>query len=391
MEPADRIGLTVSAAGHGGLILLALIGGIFSHEDISVPVATTEVSLISSAEFAALQAAAPTAATESPPLPTPPAAAEAATEAPAPVEEAAPDTAAPAPEAEPEADPAPEVEEAPPAPEASPAEPTLPTPPVEEPSDTVLETVAPRPRPTDAPRVAPTPSETPAPDAAPAETVVEEAAPLPEEAPPEPPQEEAAPEEATTRIATEENVAETPESSAPVTSPRPRARPERPAPAPELQPEVAAVAEEERPAAAPEATEAAVNDALAEALSGAEAEEPQAGTGLAASGPPMTSGEKDALIVAVKRCWNVGALSTDALNTTVVIGVTMAPDGMPDSGSIRMLSAEGGDDTAARQAFEAGRRAIIRCAGAGYPLPPEKYAQWQQIEIEFNPTKMRMR
>ncbi|MCX7888732.1 MAG: hypothetical protein N2422_03255, partial [Rhodobacteraceae bacterium] len=281
---------------------------------------------------------------------------------------------------------------APPAPAASDTEPTLPTPPVEVPSETVLATVAPRPRPTDAPRVAPTPSDTPAPDAAPAETVIEETAPVPDETVTEAPQEEAAPPEATTQVATEENLAEVAESSAPVTSPRPRARPERPAPAPELQPEATAVAETPAPSAAPEAADkAAVNDALAEALSGAESEAPQAGTGLAASGPPMTSGEKDALVVAVKQCWNVGALSTDALNTTVVIGVTMGRDGMPDAGSIRLLSSQGGDETAARQAFETGRRAIIRCARNGYPLPPEKYEQWRSIEIEFNPNKMRMR
>ena len=50
-----------------------------------------------------------------------------------------------------------------------------------------------------------------------------------------------------------------------------------------------------------------------------------------------------------------------------------------------------GVKAALKEAYEAGRRAIIRCAKNGYPLPVEKYAQWQEIEIVFNPEKMRMK
>ena len=64
---------------------------------------------------------------------------------------------------------------------------------------------------------------------------------------------------------------------------------------------------------------------------------------------------------------------------------------MPISSSIRMIGYEGGDEAAANQAYEAGRRAIIRCAKTGYPLPPEKYEQWREVEIVFNPEKMRMK
>lgn len=105
----------------------------------------------------------------------------------------------------------------------------------------------------------------------------------------------------------------------------------------------------------------------------------------------MTQGEKDALRVAVSSCWNVGALSTEALGTTVVVGVTMDPSGLPQAGSIRLVESSGGSETAARQAFEAGRRAILRCAGQGYPLPADKYDQWKEIELVFNPEGMRLR
>ena len=41
--------------------------------------------------------------------------------------------------------------------------------------------------------------------------------------------------------------------------------------------------------------------------------------------------------------------------------------------------------------IEKARRAILRCQRGGFPLPVEKYAQWQQIEMTFNPEGMRLR
>ncbi|MEL7282847.1 MAG: energy transducer TonB, partial [Pseudomonadota bacterium] len=79
------------------------------------------------------------------------------------------------------------------------------------------------------------------------------------------------------------------------------------------------------------------------------------------TGPPLTGGERDALRVAVSRCWNVGSLSTDALGTTVVVAVDMQESGQPVNGSIELVSSSGGSAAAAQQAFEAARRAIIRC------------------------------
>ena len=43
------------------------------------------------------------------------------------------------------------------------------------------------------------------------------------------------------------------------------------------------------------------------------------------------------------------------------------------------------------QAYEAARRAILRCGAKGYDLPADKYAQWQDIEITFNPERMRIK
>jgi hypothetical protein len=56
-----------------------------------------------------------------------------------------------------------------------------------------------------------------------------------------------------------------------------------------------------------------------------------------------------------------------------------------------MESSSGGSSAAARQAFEAARRAIIRCGASGYDLPAEKFGQWQTIEMTFNPERMRVK
>jgi len=95
--------------------------------------------------------------------------------------------------------------------------------------------------------------------------------------------------------------------------------------------------------------------------------------------------------VAVEECWNVGNLSSEALATTVVVAVSMFEDGRPDIETIRLLSFSGGSADAADRAYGAARRAIIRCGAAGYDLPSGKYDRWRDIEMTFNPERMRIK
>jgi hypothetical protein len=111
----------------------------------------------------------------------------------------------------------------------------------------------------------------------------------------------------------------------------------------------------------------------------------------APSGPPLTQGARDGFRIAVQACWNVGALSTEALGTTVVVAFDMARDGRPEQGTLRLLEFSGGSEAAAQQAYEAARRAIIRCGVNGYDLPEESYDRWRQVELVFNPEGMRLR
>lgn len=403
MASPERIGVTVSAAGHVGFVLWVLLGGMLFRQQPSDPVSFSEVSMISEQEFAALEAAAAAAASETPTTAPEPPAAPSAPEvseppAPRPVEEKRPDPKPqPEPEPQPEPDPAPDVADlTPPTPEVPDLPPSPLAQPVEEPSTAVLATVSPKPKPRPAPRVAPTPSEAPAPDAQVSEQAVAEtkAEPTPEAPPkPEPPKEEAAPPEATTQIVTEATETDDkPESSAPLTSSRPKPRPKKPeAPAADAKPAETKTASAATPKPAEDPLKAALDEAMSGGAGNAGAETARQGQGRAASGPPLTSGEKEGLRVAVSACWNTGSLSTDALRVTVTLAVSMSPDGRPDAGSIQMIGYEGGTDAAARQAYEAARRAIIRCGANGYDLPAEKYEQWAEIEMVFNPEKMRIK
>ncbi len=369
-----KVGTYVSGAGHAGLFVWLLIGGFFvSHDDFDA-IRVTDVSIISTDEFQAIQPSGPETGDAPPAMDAPavdqpaPAVSEdvapVAPAAPAPVEEVAPD-AAPAPVEEPvQAEEVPVIEpEQPDVPEGT------------EGDVVVLPDAVPVPR--QAERVAPEAALAPEPDVAVAEevqveTAPDEAATVVDEA-----TEAAAPEEATTEVVTE---ADEPEpSAAPVKSARPGRKPTPPAPAPTEvadAPEVPGLAE----SIAGAVSEANSENAIADNAN------PGGGTG-----EPITRAEKGAFILGIQRCWNVGALSTDALKVTVTVGFTMTPDAKPEIGSIRLVAAEGGSGGAVDRAYEAARRAIIRCGSAGFGLPADKYNQWRGVEVKFNASRKEIR
>jgi hypothetical protein len=241
--------------------------------------------------------------------------------------------------------------------------------------------------------VADTPVAPPEPDAVVAEETRQAADPdaqspdIAEEA-----QESTAPDETATEIVTE---AEEPAASqAPASSMRPKTRPERVAEAAQEAPQTPQQ-ETQRPAAetpapAQEPASDPVADAIAEALSGANA---GGAPSNAPDGPPMTQGERDAFKLAVNACWIVD-VGSQAADVKVVVGFDMQPDGTVVSSSLRLLSSEGGSGIAVETAYEAARRAILRCQiqnGGSYDLPEDKYEQWKRVEMTFNPEDMRLR
>ena len=200
-------------------------------------------------------------------------------------------------------------------------------------------------------------------------------------APVAPPKDEAsAPEAASREIVTEaeEMPSFAPQKSArplkrPVAPPQPEAPAPEPEPLPEPEPKVDPTQEPTRMAE----TEAAVAAALADAIGET-----------APLGPPLTKSEEDTLRVAVQKCWVVD-IGSAAANVTVVLGMQMTPEGKVKPGSLRLVSSQGGADSATKTAFQAARRAVLRCQKGGYNLPTEKYEHWREIEMTFNPEKMR--
>ena len=108
------------------------------------------------------------------------------------------------------------------------------------------------------------------------------------------------------------------------------------------------------------------------------------------AGPPMTSSEKEEFRAVIYPCWNVDPGARWA-QTTVTVAMDMTQDGKVVASSLRMIASEGGDASTANAAFGAARRAILLCQKDGYQLPPEKYGQWQEVEMTFNPVRMRIR
>ncbi|MEM8578027.1 MAG: energy transducer TonB [Pseudomonadota bacterium] len=359
-----HIGHVISGAGHLALVAFALLGGVFTSEP--PPVEVREVSVISSQEFEAILAAQqPPGQVSEVAQPPQPEAPPAPATAPVPETRVAPP---PAPErvAVPQPEPVPDPLPTPPEPDVAVLAPQPAPPQAVEPPPAPDTRPVPRP----AERVAPTPVAPPPPEAAPDEIQRDAVREADSGEAREEPQEATAPEEAATEIVTEAE-----ERQAPTASARPPAR--RPSP-----PRVADAPD--TPTDTPTDSDA-VNAALAEALGGTEAPAPSP------TGPPLTSGERDALRVAVQSCWNLGTAGTEVLNTTVIVAVEMTRDARPVQGSIRLVSSSGGSASAAAQAFDAARRAILRCGRNGFALPQDKYDRWQQIEMTFNPERMRSR
>ncbi len=330
-----QTGTKISGALHAGCLGLAVFGVDFFDSTDSTPIQISEVSIISSDEFATLQTTAP--------------------------------------ETAPEAEKAPEINEPKPREEKAPeiVQPEKLVEPKPEPEEQVAIAA---PEPTPAPRIDKQSAPKPDSSAKEAETTVKEAAPDEAAEKVEEAKQEQAPKEAATEIVTE---AEKLSEYAPTTSSVPRSRPKG------IKPKIAEV-ETPEPKEEPKDNTA---DEIAKALAQAE-KEVQENKPAVPVGPPLTGGEREGLVLAVQKCWNVPVGLQNADNLAVVIGIELNLDGKL-AGAPKLLEPSGTPTGALKQAFEAGRRALIRCAP--YDLPQDKYEQWRQIEVVFNPEKMVLR
>ena len=368
-------GTYVSAAGHTALLFWLLFGWGLNNEPMDFDI--TEVSVVSGAEYDAIVAASTPQATTEEPAPMAPPVVDDTLPEPTPAEEAPQQSQPDVPAAPVEETPPPEPPSRPEPPaqiaEDVPVLPAPPAPPAAAPDLPPTDRPVPRP----AERVASEATPPPPPEAEIAPDAQQEVAEDAEVVLPEPVEEEqsaAAPEESTTEIVTE---AETP-AGAVQSSPRPPSRPNRPTPQPV---QTAETEPEEEPEPARQQTE---DEAAALAAALAAASTPTETT--APAGPPLTGGEQEAFRLSVQSCWNVDT-GAEWANVVVTVGFNLSREGQV-IGEIKMLNSSGGTSAQANTAFQAARRAVLRCQSSGYNLPAEKYDSWKEVEITFDPSQM---
>lgn len=397
MERRFQTGTVVSAIGHAGVILWVLVGDWLFAPAPPQEIVLTSVDFVTSAEFDAMQAAATETPAEEPAPVRPQARPEAVPEpVPAPVTEPVPE---PAPEPVPE--PAPEPEPAPPEPDPEPA--PAPSDAVQAETEQLLpsDSTEIQPEAEAEAIVAPDPvqPETEAETSDTPEPAVSEA-PAAEEIIPQKPTEATVAEDTGDITRTEANEDQQAETGM-TTSLRPRAKPARPAPQPEPAPEQEVAAAEPvqetppkpetQPAAQP-VDDAATEDAI-DALLGEATEEPveeASGGQDLPQGPPLTGGEMGNISSAISRKWNLGAASTEALSSTIVVRVSFAPDGKPTN--FELLEWGGPSQTGVDKLYETARRAVNRAyADGGLPLPADKYDTWRVLDLVFDANGMRAR
>lgn len=385
MEKRFETGTVVSAAGHLGVILWVLVGDwLFPASAPPEPLVMT-VSTLTSAEFDALQAASTPNPAEEPAAEVPatrPAARPEPTPEPAPAPEPTPQPEpAPAPEPVPEPDP-------PPQPQAS----DLAQADTEQLIETESTEIQPLPEAADIIAPDPVQPETEAPVSDTPEPAVSEDV-AADQVIPQEPTEATAPRDTGDVTRTEANETQTAETGM-ATSLRPRAKPSRPAPAPEPDPAPTASAELNVQPVDDQATEDAIAALLGEAVETpveTPAEQPATSGGQnRPQGPPLTGGEMGNIASAISRKWNLGASSTDALSSLVVVRVSFAADGTPTG--FELIESSGPSQGGINTLYETARRAVNRAhAEGGLPLPPDKYDTWRVLDLVFDANGMRAR
>lgn len=100
----------------------------------------------------------------------------------------------------------------------------------------------------------------------------------------------------------------------------------------------------------------------------------------------VSMSEIDAVRQQISRCWNLPAGARDAQDLVVTIRATVAPDGTVTSAVIDDRSRMG--DPFFRAAAESAQRAMLNPACQPLKLPPQKYEQWKNLRLNFNPKDM---
>ena len=101
-------------------------------------------------------------------------------------------------------------------------------------------------------------------------------------------------------------------------------------------------------------------------------------------GSQITASEVDLVREQIARCWNVPAGARDAKDLVVEIRVVVEPDGNVRQATI-VDQARLASDPFFRAAAESARRAFFNPLCRPLHLPPDKYAIWKDLVVDFSP------
>jgi hypothetical protein len=109
---------------------------------------------------------------------------------------------------------------------------------------------------------------------------------------------------------------------------------------------------------------------------------------VADNGRPLTAEEIASFQAQIRACWNV---TEDVRDVRVLVEFSLSQAAEPLPNTIELLEANVDDAALATLAFEAARRAIIRCGADGYDLPAAAFPVWERIQMNFDPTEGALR
>ncbi len=102
-------------------------------------------------------------------------------------------------------------------------------------------------------------------------------------------------------------------------------------------------------------------------------------------GPSLTISEIDLVRQQIARCWALPAGAKDAHEMVIDIRVLMSPDGTVNNAQIEN-QAQMATNPFFRAMAESALRAVTRCSPL--KMPPEKYENWKEMSLQFNPKDM---
>lgn len=104
-------------------------------------------------------------------------------------------------------------------------------------------------------------------------------------------------------------------------------------------------------------------------------------------GTRLTVSEKDALRRQIEKCWNVPIGARNPEELVVQVRIRVNRDRTVQDATI-VNSARVASDSFFRAMAESARRAIMNPKCSPLKLPPDKYDQWSEITMTFDPSKM---